>query len=78
MKILEPKVIRCINNTLLNAYHEDDFSNSIFTEGSLQELFINNLTIDSCIFKNINFNNITFENVDLIDLSDDKIKKIGN
>lgn len=68
MKIAEPKISKCIENDLLTAYQDNDFSNSIFDKNINENIKLSDITFDSCIFRNIDFKNIELENIDLVDV----------
>ena len=68
MKIKEPKVLNLIEYNLKDACYENNFYGFIFNENVRDIIHINDITIDSCVFKNIDFSNIEISKVDLVDV----------
>ena len=66
--ITKPKIKNIENKDLVDILNEEEFSSFEITKTPSKKIKLEDLTIDSCIFKGIDFNNIELKNIDLIDV----------
>ena len=69
MKIENPKLGKNEQKDFYKCLEEDNFASANIENTEIkQEVIIEDITIDSCTFKNIDFTKVIFRNVDLIDV----------
>ena len=55
MKFNKPKIAKCIDKKIADCMIDNEFSNGIFNEEIDENIKLESITFDGCVFENINF-----------------------